>query len=89
MNFTLDDFSNQFSLLLFDNINNIDFLKDVNERYEKLVIFNPKYILTIYHVLMAVNRAFYNFYTVKKKKAGSIKKEILYFLTDKKKVFLY
>jgi hypothetical protein len=38
---------------------------------------------------MAVNRAFYNFYTVKKKKAGSIKKEILYFLTDKKKVFLY
>ena len=87
MNFTLDDFSNQFSLLLFDNINNIDFLKDVNERYEKLVIFNPKYILTIYHVFMAVNRAFYNFYTVKKKKAGSIKKEILYFLTDKKKVF--
>jgi hypothetical protein len=87
MNFNLDDFSNQFSLLLLDNINNIDFLKDVNERYEKLVIFNPKYILTIYHVLIAVNRAFYNFYTVKKKKAGSIKKEILYFLTDKKKVF--
>ena len=86
MNFTLDDFSNQFYLILFENIENIEFLKNINDRYEKLIIFNPKYILTIYHVLIAVNRAFYNVDTVKKKKAGSIKKEIIYYLTDKKKV---
>ena len=86
MNFNLDDFPNQFYLTLIDNLENLDYIKSINDRYEKLVVFNPKYILTIYHALMAVNRAFYNFFTVKKKKAGSIKKEVIYYLTDKKKV---
>ena len=90
MNFNLEEYSNQFYLTLLMGVENIDYLKEINERYDKLIVFCLKYILTIYQILMSVNRAYYNFFTVKKKKSGSIKKEILYYLTDKKKViFIY
>jgi len=86
MNFNLEDFPNQFYLKLIKDIENFEYLKEINDRYDKLIVFNPEYILTVYQILMSVNKAYHNFFSVKKKKAGSIKKEIIYFLTDKKKV---
>ena len=86
MNFNLEDFPNQFYLELIKDIENFEYLKEINDRYDKLIVFNPEYILTVYQILMSVNKAYHNFFSVKKKKAGSIKKEIIYFLTDKKKV---
>ena len=86
MNFNLEDFPNQFYLKLIKDIENFEYLKEINDRYDKLIVFNPEYILTVYQILMSVNKDYHNFFSVKKKKAGSIKKEIIYFLTDKKKV---
>ena len=55
------------------------------DKKDNVVILNPDYIISSYHILIGVNRAFYNI-TMKKTKSKLIKKEIIHCMTSETKL---
>ena len=55
------------------------------DKKDNVVILNPDYIISSYHILIGVNRAFYNI-TMKKTKSKLIKKEIIHCMTNETKL---
>ena len=65
--------------LTFISNPNKEKLKSINEN-NKIIFFNPNYILNAFHVMMAVNKAFYNI-KLGRSKSKEYKKEIIHCTT--------
>ena len=59
-------------------------VKLLNEN-NKIIFLNPDYILNAFHIMMAVNKAFYNI-TLGKTKSKEYKKEIIHCTTNNLKL---
>lgn len=55
------------------------------DKKDNVVLLNPDYIVSSYHILIGVNKAFYNI-TMKKTKSKFIKKEIIHCMTNETKL---
>ncbi len=66
--------------LTFISNPNKEKLKSINEN-NKIIFLNPNYILNAFHVMMAVNKAFYNI-SIGKTKSKEYKKEIIHCATN-------
>lgn len=65
--------------LTFISNPNKEKLKSINENH-KIIFLNPNYILNAFHVMMAVNKAFYNI-KLGRSKSKEYKKEIIHCTT--------
>lgn len=61
-----------------------DAIKELDKK-ENVVLLNPDYIISSYHILIGVNRAYYNI-QMKKTKSKMIKKEIIHCMTNETKL---
>lgn len=67
-----------FYLTLMTCVNQSEAAK--HDANENIVLINPNYIISSFHVMQSVNRACYNF-IINKTKSKSLKKEIIHSLT--------
>jgi hypothetical protein len=86
MEFLIDNFENfKFNLTLMTNIQNYKILSEL-DKSDNIVLLNPDYIISAYQIKLSIYKALYNFEVLKKHKSEKLKKEIIYFSTDKGKV---
>lgn len=82
MELTIDNYDNyKFYVTLVSGLENFD----THKLDRDILVLNPDFIVSVFHIQSAIHRALFNF-KIKKNKADIFAREIVHYTTDKGKV---